>query len=240
MPEECRTAEFLFVRKFSRVKLPSSVTVTPAPGNEGGDAPSDDRSRVELLPESVLNVQESVAQTALGVFERETPSGDYCPASGFAAVQGEGTVSGSASYQFSDVQFYVTPRVPGVLLFASLEYTEEDASPCSGAYDVKALFPATYCSPEDDEAVRDVSMCGEESTGILSDIPLRCDAPSGLCVLGAPPAGQVGPVCNRGRMDDCAKVAAEGECEEPGVCTRADGQKCLRGGDGVLDWPCRE
>jgi hypothetical protein len=108
---------------------------------------------VAIKPETLLGLapppsggQAQSDIIALGQLASGDPDSDnFCTAATFSTVHQPDPDNGDqdVSYAFSNVKFYVTPRIPGTQFTAELSYKEGD---CSATYDVTAVFPAVGCN----------------------------------------------------------------------------------------------
>jgi hypothetical protein len=124
--------------------------------------------------------------------------GNTCDAT-FACSSTDGTIgqcslpADSVSYQWSNVEAYVTASAQGTQVSATLTYTETVAgAPCTVTYKAIGLWPGIGCidptsgMPNDDLC----NPCAEPTigratgSGINPNFPTHCDPDLGYCVLG--------------------------------------------------------
>jgi len=125
--------------------------------------------------------QADVKTIAQGKLSSNDPdTGNICTAPALNEIHDQ--VGGtSISYTWSNVRFYVTPRVPGTQFAAQLDYVGEDG--CTATYNALGVFPAVAC--EDGDGNPDDSLCGQSGDfgQISPDFKVKCDPDLLLCVL---------------------------------------------------------
>ncbi|NVJ27362.1 MULTISPECIES: hypothetical protein [Myxococcus] len=113
-------------------------------------------------------------QTATGAFDTEPDDKGFCTGRNFTEAKVVAAAAGTnpatnITYQFSDVQVYAAPSLPGTQLTGQLKYTRDG---CTSNYTIRALWPAIPCFPTGD-ATGPAELCGEGST-LNPDFAAEC------------------------------------------------------------------
>ncbi|MCP3163099.1 hypothetical protein [Myxococcus qinghaiensis] len=113
-------------------------------------------------------------QTATGAFDVEPDDKGFCTGRDFtdatvvAAAAGT-TAATTITYQFTEVQVYAAPSLPGTQLKGELKYTRDG---CTSTYAIRAIWPGVLCYPTGD-AEGPAELCGEGS-GLNPDFAAEC------------------------------------------------------------------
>jgi len=151
----------------------------------------DTKSIVAIRPSGLVD-QEGPGQGASGgvadlktiaqgpLKDVDPDANNVCTAPTLAEVHDQ--VGGTPlSYTFSNVRFFVTPRVPGTQFSAQLDYVGTDN--CKATYNVLGVYPATTCGDENGQPQDSLCALPGDNGQINPDFKVKCDPDLLLCVL---------------------------------------------------------
>jgi hypothetical protein len=159
---------------------PDNAYVTPNPDDKSYAYGGFDSSEPESDDFCYLTEMDPARVRIPAVKEYETA--DPNDPTGMTIITVPAAEAIDVTYEFSNVQVYMTVGSPGRQVAADLTYTKNK---CTAKYKVAALFPQTWCSEVDatgtPTGVPNDKLCTENPAFV--DDAVRCDPMLLLCVL---------------------------------------------------------